>query len=105
MAAPNAPGMPGGPGAPTVTIEHKKGEVNELKTQLRNPSLARDPEKHREIIKRVIAYMTLGIDVSKLFSEMIMVRLALPAVLVLVWWPVPCPQRACAAHGLTLTDG
>ena len=69
---PGAPGTPGGPGAPTVTIEHKKGEVNELKTQLRNPSLARDPEKTREVIKRVIAYMTLGIDVSKLFSEMIM---------------------------------
>ena len=60
-----------------VQIEHKKGEVNELKTSLRNPSLDRDPEKKREVIKRVIAYMTLGIDVSKLFSEMIMVR-ALP---------------------------
>ena len=66
-AAPGAPGAPGG-----VNIEHKKGEVNELKTQLRNPSLARDPEKNREVVKRVIAYMTLGIDVSKVFSEMIM---------------------------------
>jgi len=56
-----------------VVIEHKKGEVNELKTSLRNPALERDPEKKREVIKRVIAYMTLGIDVSKLFSEMIMV--------------------------------
>jgi hypothetical protein len=57
-----------------VQIEHKKGEVNELKTSLRNPAIDRDPEKKREIVKRVIAYMTLGIDVSKLFSEMIMVR-------------------------------
>ena len=64
MAAPT----PGG----NVTIEHKKGEVNELKTSLRNPAIDRDPEKKREVIKRVIAYMTLGIDVSKLFSEMIM---------------------------------
>ena len=64
MAAP----APGG-----VVIEHKKGEVNELKTSLRNPVIDRDPEKKREVIKRVIAYMTLGIDVSKLFSEMIMV--------------------------------
>ena len=96
-----APGAPGG----VVSIEHKKGEVNELKTQLRNPNLDRDPDKKREVIKRVIAYMTLGIDVSKLFSEMIMVRLALPALLGLMWWPVPCPQSACAAHGLTLTDG
>ena len=88
-----------------TTGENKKGEVNELKASLRNPSIDRDPEKKREVIKRVIAYMTLGIDVSKLFSEMIMVRLALPAVLVLVWWPVPCPQSACAAHCPTLTDG
>ena len=55
-----------------VVIEHKKGEVNELKASLRNPGLDRDPDKKREVIKRVIAYMTLGIDVSKLFSEMIM---------------------------------
>ena len=68
MATPGA--APGAPG--TVAIEHKKGEVNELKTQMRNPNLDRDPEKKREVIKRVIAYMTLGIDVSKLFSEMIM---------------------------------
>ena len=67
----SAPGQPPtGPGG--VVIEHKKGEVNELKTSLRNPQLDRDPEKKREVIKRVIAYMTLGIDVSKLFSEMIM---------------------------------
>jgi len=59
--------------APNVQIEHKKGEVNELKTSLRNPAIDRDPEKKREVVKRVIAYMTLGIDVSKLFSEMIMV--------------------------------
>jgi len=56
----------------SVVIEHKKGEVNELKASLRNPAIDRDPEKKREAIKRVIAYMTLGIDVSKLFSEMIM---------------------------------
>lgn len=64
-----------GPPAPpgSVQIEHKKGEVNELKTSLRNPAIDRDPEKKREVIKRVIAYMTLGIDVSKLFSEMVMV--------------------------------
>ena len=53
-------------------MEQKKGEVAELKTALRNPNLERDPDKKREVIKRVIAYMTLGIDVSKLFAEMIM---------------------------------
>ncbi|GAB5359852.1 hypothetical protein AAMO2058_000577600 [Amorphochlora amoebiformis] len=53
-------------------VDHKRGEVNELRGQLRNPKLMRDPKKQREITKKVIAYMTLGIDVSKLFSEMIM---------------------------------
>lgn len=52
--------------------QHKKGEVNELKASLRNPAVERDPEKRREVVKRVIAYMTLGIDVSRLFMEMIM---------------------------------
>jgi len=55
-------------------VEQKKGEVNELKATLRNPAIERDPEKKREAVKRVIAYMTLGIDVSRLFSEMIMAR-------------------------------
>ena len=59
-----------------TTGENKKGEVNELKASLRNPAIDRDPEKKREVVKRVIAYMTLGIDVSKLFSEMIMARAA-----------------------------
>ena len=47
--------------------------MNELKISLRNLlSLDRDAEKKREVIKRTIAFMTLGIDVSRLFSEMIM---------------------------------
>lgn len=31
-------------------------------------------KRKREIIKKVIAYMTLGIDVSRLFTDMIMVE-------------------------------
>lgn len=38
-----------------VVIEHKKGEVNELKASLRNPAIERDPEKKRDVVKRVIA--------------------------------------------------
>ena len=38
-----------------VVIEHKKGEVNELKASLRNPAIDRDPEKKRDVVKRVIA--------------------------------------------------
>eukprot|EP01006_Ploeotia_vitrea_P015670 TRINITY_DN4566_c0_g1_i1.p1 TRINITY_DN4566_c0_g1~~TRINITY_DN4566_c0_g1_i1.p1 ORF type:complete len:800 (-),score=468.60 TRINITY_DN4566_c0_g1_i1:107-2506(-) len=53
-------------------VDHKRGEVNELKALLRNPRVDRDAARKREVIKKVIAYMTLGIDVSRLFSEMIM---------------------------------
>jgi AP-4 complex subunit beta-1 len=50
----------------------RRGEVNELKSALRAGIAERDMEKIRENIKKVIMYMTLGIDMSRLFSEMIM---------------------------------
>lgn len=54
------------------SLDYKKGEVSELKALLRNRQIERDPKKRREVIKKVIGYQTLGIDVSKLFSDMIM---------------------------------
>lgn len=53
-------------------VDQRKGEVNELKMLLKNISVERDQKRKRDIIKKVIAYMTLGIDVSRLFSDMIM---------------------------------
>eukprot|EP00339_Tiarina_fusa_P008742 CAMPEP_0117052522 /NCGR_PEP_ID=MMETSP0472-20121206/36303_1 /TAXON_ID=693140 ORGANISM="Tiarina fusus, Strain LIS" /NCGR_SAMPLE_ID=MMETSP0472 /ASSEMBLY_ACC=CAM_ASM_000603 /LENGTH=848 /DNA_ID=CAMNT_0004767177 /DNA_START=116 /DNA_END=2662 /DNA_ORIENTATION=+ len=71
-----APGHPGGPGTAPVPdsyfTESKKGEVNELRNLLRNFATERDPQRKRDIIKKVIAYMTLGIDVSRLFTEMML---------------------------------
>jgi len=52
--------------------DSRKGEVNELRMLLKNFSIERDPKRKRDIIKKVIAYMTLGIDVSRLFSEMML---------------------------------
>lgn len=46
--------------------------MNELKTLLKNINVERDVQKKRDVIKKVIAYMTLGIDVSRLFTDMIM---------------------------------
>ena len=57
--------------APKFFVEHKKGEVTELMNLLKNPAIDKDPKKKKDIIKRVIAYMTLGVDVSKLFHEMV----------------------------------
>ena len=59
--------------APKFFVDHKKGEVAELMNLLKNPNLDRDINKKKDIIKRVIAYMTLGVDVSKLFHEMVKV--------------------------------
>jgi vesicle coat complex subunit len=63
----------GGTTAPKFFVDHKKGEVAELMNLLKNPSLDKDLNKKKDIIKRVIAYMTLGVDVSKLFHEMVKV--------------------------------
>ena len=41
---------------------------------LRSPDVQRDSKRYIQAVQKVIACMTLGIDVSKLFSEMIMVR-------------------------------
>jgi len=59
-------------GAPSYFVDHKKGEVNELRALLSNPEVQKDPTRKRDVLKRVIAYMTLGIDVSRLFPEMIL---------------------------------
>ncbi|KAF1784143.1 AP complex subunit beta [Phytophthora cactorum] len=57
---------------PNYFTDKKKGEVNELKNLLREVTVEKDVKRKREIIKKVIAYMTLGIDVSRLFSEMVL---------------------------------
>ena len=59
--------------APKFFVDHKKGEVVELMNLLKNPSIDKDQAKKKDVIKRVIAYMTLGVDVSKLFYEMVKV--------------------------------
>lgn len=66
-------GVPGQPGRDdSYFTESRKGEVNELRQLLRTFGTERDKQKKRDIIKKVIAYMTLGIDVSRLFTEMML---------------------------------
>jgi len=38
---------------------------------LKQMELEKDKNKKRDVIKKVIAYMTLGIDVSRLYPEMV----------------------------------
>mmetsp|Transcript_54751 Transcript_54751/g.108687 ORF Transcript_54751/g.108687 Transcript_54751/m.108687 type:complete len:927 (-) Transcript_54751:506-3286(-) len=45
----------------------KKGEIHELKEELSNPKM----EKKKEAVKKVIAAMTVGKDVSMLFTDVV----------------------------------
>ncbi len=59
------------PGAPYF-VDQKKGEVNELRMLMGKLTVQRDKRKMREVVKKVIAYMTIGIDVTRLFDQMVM---------------------------------
>jgi AP-4 complex subunit beta-1 len=54
------------------TPAERKGEVNDLRTQLRDPLTEKDPARRRDLLKKVVAFMTIGVDTSALFSEMIL---------------------------------
>ncbi|GAB2233445.1 hypothetical protein Droror1_Dr00002668 [Drosera rotundifolia] len=61
--------------SPSPSQPSGKGEVSDLKLQLRQLAGSRAPgadDSKRELFKKVISYMTIGIDVSSLFSEMVM---------------------------------
>lgn len=45
-----------------------------VRTLLRNPDVQRDVKRYREVVEKVTLYQTLGIDVSELFSDMVLVR-------------------------------
>ena len=44
-----------------------------FRAALKNIDVQRDKVKYRTAVQKVIGYMTLGLDVSSLFSEMMMV--------------------------------
>lgn len=73
---PSMPGAANGSGGNPVPdsyfTESRKGEISELRNLLRGFATERDRNRKRDIIKKVIAYMTLGIDVSRLFTEMML---------------------------------
>ncbi|KAL8499231.1 hypothetical protein ACS0TY_022274 [Phlomoides rotata] len=61
--------------SPSPSQPSGKGEVPDLKMQLRQLAGSRAPgtdDTKRELFKKVISYMTIGIDVSSVFSEMVM---------------------------------
>ncbi|CAL9146931.1 beta-adaptin-like protein A [Musa acuminata AAA Group] len=71
MAPPPAPPQK----SPSPSQPSGKSEVSDLKLQLRQLAGSRAPgadDSKRDLFKRVISYMTVGIDVSAAFSEMVM---------------------------------
>ncbi|XP_058113759.1 beta-adaptin-like protein A [Magnolia sinica] len=61
--------------SPSPSQPSGKGEVSDLKVQLRALAGTRSPgtdDSKRDLFKKVISYMTVGIDVSSVFSEMVM---------------------------------
>ncbi|KAJ6812580.1 beta-adaptin-like protein A [Iris pallida] len=60
---------------PSPSQPSGKNEVTDLKLQLRNLAGSRAPgsdDAKRDLFKKVISFMTVGIDVSSAFSEMVM---------------------------------
>lgn len=57
-------------------FDARKGELAELRTLLQHALTTRDAVVLKDIVKRVISYMTQGLDVSRLFPEMVMVHLS-----------------------------
>uniref|UniRef100_A0A1D1YPU2 Beta-adaptin-like protein n=1 Tax=Anthurium amnicola TaxID=1678845 RepID=A0A1D1YPU2_9ARAE len=61
--------------APSPSQPSGKSEISDLKLQLRQLAGSRalgTDDSRRDLFKKVISYMTVGIDVSSLFSEMVM---------------------------------
>jgi AP-4 complex subunit beta-1 len=58
--------------APKYTPTERKGEMADLKAALGDSALQYDTIRKREVLKKVIAFMTLGVDTSSLFTDMIL---------------------------------
>ncbi|EAN92339.1 putative beta-adaptin [Trypanosoma cruzi] len=49
-----------------------RSEVNELRQGFRDPQIEKNLTRKRELLRKVIALMTMGVDTSSLFTEMIL---------------------------------
>ncbi|KAG4389360.1 hypothetical protein GLYMA_06G081600v4 [Glycine max] len=70
-----APPPPQSHRSPSPSQPSGKSEVSDLKSQLRQLAGSRAPgadDSKRDLFKKVISNMTIGIDVSSLFGEMVM---------------------------------
>uniref|UniRef100_A0A7N0V7B6 Beta-adaptin-like protein n=1 Tax=Kalanchoe fedtschenkoi TaxID=63787 RepID=A0A7N0V7B6_KALFE len=78
------PPLPAANRSPSPSQPSGKGEVSDLKAQLRQLAGSRAPgtdDSKRDLFKKVISYMTIGIDVSSVFGEMVMCSITSDIVL------------------------
>lgn len=70
-----APSPGANPTSTTTTSQtpaERKGDVNELRTLLSDPAVQKDDARHRDVLRRVLAMMTMGVDTSSLFTHMVL---------------------------------
>ncbi len=54
-------------------FDNRRGEVAQLHKLLVKANQGRDVKQRKDVVKKVIAFMTIGVDVTSLFSDMVMV--------------------------------
>ena len=60
-------------GAKGGYFDNRRGEVAQLHKLLVKANQGRDIKARKDVVKKVIAFMTIGVDVTSLFSDMVMV--------------------------------
>jgi len=63
-----------GSGSKANYFDNRRGEISQLHKLLVKANQGRDVKQRKEVVKKVIAFMTIGVDVTSLFSDMVMVR-------------------------------
>lgn len=74
------------PQAPTSFSEYKKGEIGDMRDALNRAIHARKPEEVTFVLRKIIAAMTLGMDVSDLFQNVLMVCTRMKLYLYVQQW-------------------
>ena len=54
-------------------FDNRSGEVAQLHKLIVKANQSRDVKPRKDVVKKVIAFMTIGVDVTSLFSDMVMV--------------------------------
>jgi hypothetical protein len=65
-------------GSGGLFVDHKKGEIPELKNLLRDSAIDKDPKAKRAVMERVVGYMTLGSVACCVLVALVFLKFLLP---------------------------